>query len=237
MHHHHQREQQAGHCCGRKHGHEHHKHGEQHGHCRHGGSHAAHDHEQGTGDFRLAGCGGGRGHRRHGMGGRDDHFDRHGFGGSRRLGSEDLQLIVLTLLEQQPRHGYDIIKALEAHSLGFYAPSPGMVYPILTFLEESDQATVSAAGNKKLYTITDTGRAALDANRERADAILERLQQAGQQMQQMQQMYAEETAGAGDVLHETVHALRAVLRDKRAASAEEKQRIAEVLQQALKEIQ
>ena len=53
----------------------------------------------------------------------------------------------------------------------------------------------------------------------------------------MQQMYAEETAGAGDVLHETVHALRAVLRDKRAASAEEKQRIAEVLQQALKEIQ
>lgn len=225
-------EKHASGCCTKG---AHHQHHAEH-QCRHGGRHG---HDMRADELCMAGLGGGHGRRRHGMGRHDDHFDQHAFGGGRRLGSEDLQLIVLALLEQKPRHGYELIKALEAHSQGFYAPSPGMVYPILTFLEESDQATVSAAGNKKQYTITADGIATLNENRERVEIMLDRLQQAGQRMQQMQQMYAEETAGAatGDVLHETVHALRSVLRDKRLASAEEKQRIAEILQRALKEIQ
>src|SRR6202158_3229989 len=78
-----------------------------------------------------------------GLGGR-------GFFGGRKLGSGELQLVILALLEERPRHGYEIIKALEETSKGFYAPSPGMVYPALTYLEEVGYATVEAEGSKKL---------------------------------------------------------------------------------------
>ncbi len=73
-----------------------------------------------------------------------------GFFGGRKLGSGELQLVILALLEEAPRHGYEIIKALEETSKGFYAPSPGMVYPALTYLEEVGFATVEAEGSKKL---------------------------------------------------------------------------------------
>ena len=53
----------------------------------------------------------------------------------RMLASGDLRLVALFLIEQQPRHGYDLIKAIEEKSAGFYTPSPGVVYPALTFLE------------------------------------------------------------------------------------------------------
>src|SRR5438552_2370681 len=72
-----------------------------------------------------------------GMGGR-------GFVAGRKLAAGDLQLLILALLERNPRHGYEIIKALGEYSGGFYAPSPGMVYPALTYLEELGFATVEA---------------------------------------------------------------------------------------------
>jgi DNA-binding PadR family transcriptional regulator len=72
-----------------------------------------------------------------------------------------LQLVILALLEERPRHGYEIIKALEETSKGFYAPSPGMVYPALTYLEEVGYATVEAEGSKKLYQITAAGQSVL----------------------------------------------------------------------------
>src|ERR1700732_2965748 len=95
-----------------------------------------------------------------------------GFFGGRKLGSGELQLVILALLEERPRHGYEIIKALEETSKGFYAPSPGMVYPALTYLEEVGYATVAAEGVKKLYQVTDEGRAYLAQNRATVDAIL-----------------------------------------------------------------
>ena len=76
----------------------------------------------------------------------------------RKLASADLQLLILGLLADKPRHGYEIIKALDERSKGFYAPSPGMVYPALTHLEEIGHATVEAEGTRKLYHITDLGR-------------------------------------------------------------------------------
>ena len=89
--------------------------------------------------------------------------DWGGFGGNFRIGrmlaSGDLRLVALYLIEQQPRHGYDLIKAIEEHSHGFYSPSPGIVYPALTYLEEAGYVTSAAEGNKKLYTITEEGRA------------------------------------------------------------------------------
>ena len=78
----------------------------------------------------------GHGFRGGGRGGGGD-FLRAG----RMLGDGDLRLIALLLLEEQPRHGYDIIRALEERSSGSYSPSPGVVYPTLTFLEEAGYVT------------------------------------------------------------------------------------------------
>ena len=100
----------------------------------------------------------------------------------RMLASGDLRLVALYLIEQQPRHGYDLIKAVEERSGGFYAPSPGVVYPALTFLEEAGYVTSAPDGNKKLYTITEAGRAHLADNREAIEGTLAFLSKAGEQM-------------------------------------------------------
>ena len=100
----------------------------------------------------------------------------------RMLASGDLRLVALFLIEQQPRHGYDLIKAIEEKSGGFYAPSPGVVYPALTFLEEAGYVTSQADGNKKLYTITDAGRTHLADNRESIQTTLNFPAKAGEQM-------------------------------------------------------
>ena len=107
-----------------------------------------------------------------------------GGGGEMRVGrmlaQGDLKLIALVLIEQQPRHGYDIIKILEEKTAGLYAPSPGVVYPTLTFLEEVGHLTSQPEGAKKLYAITAEGRAHLAENRAIADAVLDRLAAFGQ---------------------------------------------------------
>ena len=95
--------------------------------------------------------------------------DWGGFGDNFRIGrmlaSGDLRLVALYFIEQQPRHGYDLIKAIEEKTGGIYVPSPGVIYPALTFLEEAGYVTSTAEGNKRLYTITDEGRAHLSDNR------------------------------------------------------------------------
>lgn len=117
--------------------------------------------------------------------------DWGGFGGNFRIGrmlaSGDLRLVALFLIEQQPRHGYDLIKAIEEHSHGFYSPSPGIVYPALTFLEEAGYVTSAAEGNKKLYTITDEGRAHLNDNREAIQSTLDFLAKAGSGMEHLRE--------------------------------------------------
>lgn len=100
----------------------------------------------------------------------------------RMLASGDLRLVALYLIEQQPRHGYDLIKAVEERSNGVYSPSPGVVYPALTYLEEAGFVTSAAEGNKKLYTITPEGAQHLGENREAVTATLDFLARAGDQM-------------------------------------------------------
>jgi DNA-binding PadR family transcriptional regulator len=112
--------------------------------------------------------------RRHGRGGGD--MMRAG----RMLAQGDLRLIALALIAEQPRHGYEIIKVLEDKTSGWYAPSPGIVYPTLTYLEEAGHVTAQAEGAKKLYTITDAGRAHLDENRAFVDAVFERFAAIGE---------------------------------------------------------
>jgi DNA-binding PadR family transcriptional regulator len=128
---------------------------------------------------------GGRRWRRH-FGGDFAGGGRHGMGGGemmragRMLAQGDLRLIALALIAEQPRYGYEIIKLLEDKTAGWYSPSPGIVYPTLTYLEEAGHVTVQAEGAKKLYTITDEGRSHLEENRAFVDTVLERLAAIGE---------------------------------------------------------
>jgi DNA-binding PadR family transcriptional regulator len=105
----------------------------------------------------------------------------------RMLASGDLRLVALFLIEQQPRHGYDLIKAVEEKSAGFYSPSPGIVYPALTYLEEAGYVTSSAEGNKKLYTITEEGRRHLADNRQAVESTLDFLGKVGERVNDWRQ--------------------------------------------------
>src|ERR1700739_1857354 len=104
----------------------------------------------------------GRRWRRHGGG--VGFCGRHGMGGGdmmragRMLAQGDLRLIALALIAEQPRHGYEIIKVLEEKTADWYSPSPGIVYPTLTYLEEVGYVTSQSEGAKRLYTITEEGR-------------------------------------------------------------------------------
>jgi DNA-binding PadR family transcriptional regulator len=91
----------------------------------------------------------------------------------------DLRLILLQLIAEKPSHGYELIKAIEEKLAGAYSPSPGVVYPTLTFLEEAGFATVSPeAGGKKLYAITSEGQAELAAHRKAVDSLFARIDEA-----------------------------------------------------------
>jgi DNA-binding PadR family transcriptional regulator len=183
---------------------------------------------------------GGWGGGKHGMGGGD--MLRAG----RMLATGDLKLLALALLEQQPRHGYDIIKVLEEKTAGWYSPSPGTVYPTLTFLEEAGYVTASADGAKKLYTITDEGRAHLEANRAFVDAVLERLAAVGEKAERVRRHFRGEERGEREerenregmprsvqgALEDLAGAVRQTLKDDPAAKA----RVIDALERAAEDL-
>jgi DNA-binding PadR family transcriptional regulator len=155
------------------------------------------------------------------------------------LGDGDLRLIVLALLAEQPRHGYDIIKALEERSHGAYSPSPGVVYPTLTFLEEAGYAAATAEGNKKVYAITDAGRAHLAGNRETADVILSAMEEYGAKMAKARAWYyRHEEGGTWDIpgviaaVNEARRALKGAIAEKLEASEETQREMAQILRDA-----
>jgi DNA-binding PadR family transcriptional regulator len=190
---------------------------------------------------------GGRGFGHFGRGFMDDDMGGRGFGMGRKLASVDLQLLILSLLAEKPRHGYEIIKALDERSKGFYVPSPGMVYPALTYLEEIGHATVEAEGTRKLYHITDAGKEHLAANRGTADALFAQFGRVGERMDRVRRaMRAEESAEGAEAdsegrgskeLLRARRELKTALADKWNSSREEQQRIAEILKRAAAEIQ
>src|SRR5882762_9677500 len=153
------------------------------------------DHSESHLEGRWAARRGRRAWRKHfgpggGLGG------RHGEGGGemmragRMLAQGDLRLIALALIAEQPRHGYEIIKLLEDKTAGWYSPSPGIVYPTLTFLEEAGYVTAQVDGAKKLYTITEEGRAYLEENRDFVDAVLERMSAVGEKARRIREHFA-----------------------------------------------
>jgi DNA-binding PadR family transcriptional regulator len=188
-----------------------------------------------------------------GRGSRDDDLD--GLNRGRKLGSADLQLLLLALLAERPSHGYELIKALDERSNGYYSPSPGMVYPALTYLEEIGYASVEVQGAKKLYSITDAGLTHLEKQRANVDALLEQLAWIGRRMDAMRKAMAGGTAddatdfdaphafrgrgrhaaGAPEV-RAARRSLKSALIEKSGATAAEQRRIAEILERAAAEI-
>lgn len=132
----------------------------------------------------LHGCGHGHRFMRRGRGMGEGFEGRrgHGGGGRHALGRffahGDLRLVILNLIAEKPRHGYDIIKAIEESVGGAYSPSPGVIYPTLTLLEELGYVAATTEGSKKLYEVTDEGRAFLEANRATLDALRTRMSEA-----------------------------------------------------------
>jgi DNA-binding PadR family transcriptional regulator len=193
---------------------------------RHAGRHGGHPH-----------------HGFHGFGGEAGFPGRGagGFGPGRKLGSGDLQLLILALLADKPRHGYELIKALAERSNGYYSPSPGMIYPALTYLEEIGYATVEADGAKKLYSITVAGMSLLDENRAAVETLFSQLEWIGRKMEHLRRAMSGDD-DAADIpaeqraVFEARQQLKAALAEKRHASADEQRRIAAILARASAEI-
>ena len=95
----------------------------------------------------------------------------HGFRHESPFQKGDLKYVILDLLKDKPRYGYEIIRALEERSHGFYKPSPGVVYPTLQMLEEMGYANSTERDGKKVYTITAEGRQFLDERSDLADEV------------------------------------------------------------------
>ena len=97
-------------------------------------------------------------------------------GRGRVFGHGALKFVILSLLAEKPRHGYEIIKELEERVGGAYSPSPGTIYPTLSLLEDMGYArSATEEGSRKVYEITDEGRRHLEENRPVVDQIFGRV--------------------------------------------------------------
>ncbi len=180
--------------------------------------------------------------RRHGFGG----GGRHGMGGGdmiragRMLATGDLRLIALALIAEQPRHGYEIIKVLEEKTSGWYSPSPGIVYPTLTYLEEAGYVTAEADGTKKLYTITDEGRAYLEQNRDFVDSVLERFAVIGEKIARMRRRLGGEDRddrhGLPPLVQAALENLREVAAKRLEGDEDAEAKLVEILARAAQEL-
>jgi DNA-binding PadR family transcriptional regulator len=128
--------------------------------------HANGERRHARGGFGMGGGRFGSHHRGGGRGGRIGRVFDHG----------DLRYVLLQLIAEKPRHGYELIKAIEEKFGGMYSPSPGVIYPTLTLLEELGHLrAATGGGTKRLYSITEEGTAFLGANRALVDAIFGRM--------------------------------------------------------------
>lgn len=156
---------------------------------------------------------------------------RHGFGFGpprrRRFGRGDLKYVILDLLQDGPRHGYDIIRALEDRFHGLYSPSPGSIYPTLQLLEDQGFVTSRQEEGKRVYTITDAGRAFLAERSDTMDDLRARmaegwggrvspeLRELMDEMRQLGQMVVAQGAHGGLRNPETIRRLRDLVRRTR----------------------
>jgi DNA-binding PadR family transcriptional regulator len=192
--------------------------------------HGYHDHDEESFGWRGRRCGEGHhGHRSRGGGWRGwGGRPGRGFGG-RMFGPGDLRLVLMALIEQQPRHGYELIKAVEELFGGAYAPSPGAVYPTLSLLEDQGQlASTVDEGGKRVFSLTEAGKAWLDENRAAVDGVMARMRLAARMMSGQL---------APETVREAMHTLRqAILTKPGDWSEAETGRVVEILMNAVREI-
>ena len=183
------------------------------------GSHHGHGHGHGPdeGEWHSRGRGGFGG----GFGG--------GRGGGRVFGPGDLRLLLLTLIAEKPRHGYELIKEIEQKFGGAYSPSPGSIYPTLTLLEELEHVrATNTEGARKLFEITEQGRAYLAENQATVDGIIARMT-----------LMARAMSGRAwpESLHQAMHTLKAALLLRPGEwTEEETNRVRRIIEQAVEAI-
>jgi DNA-binding PadR family transcriptional regulator len=157
------------------------------------------------------------------------------------LAQGDLKLLALALIAEQPRHGYELIKLIEEKTSGAYSPSPGVVYPTLTFLEEAGYVTAESEGAKKRYTITEEGRSYLDENRDIADMVLARLEALGKKLARRRRAWEDRHGDDDTSMPKLINAALDNLREvavKRLGTGDEdaETKIVEILARAAQEI-
>ena len=191
-----------------------------------------------AGPTRRGGHRGG-GHRRGSRGAEDPSgershsYGRGGFGGGRGggriFGPGDLRLMLLALIAEKPRHGYELIKDIEQKFGGGYSPSPGSVYPTLTLLEELGHVRAATSeGAKRLFEITIEGREFLAENRATIDGITARMSLAARAMSGYRPPVG---------IFQAMHTLKAALLFHRGEwSAAESNRVRLIIEQAAEAI-
>jgi DNA-binding PadR family transcriptional regulator len=135
----------------------------------------------------------------------------------------DLKYVILDLIKDKPRHGYEIIRELEELSHGLYTPSPGAVYPTLQMLEEMGYASAAEQDGKKIYTITEEGLKFLTERKDSADQV----------RSHMKRKWSFKNIGKMAMMMKEYHALEHLLsQGLRSQDAEKMQRIRQVLSDA-----
>ena len=162
--------------------------------------------------------------------GRHRHFGGWAAEPGRPFDHGELRYILLRLIAEKPRHGYELIKAIEEESGGIYTPSPGVIYPTLTLLEELNYVALTEIGNKKQYSITAEGTKFLDDNRELVDEVMSRMAEANRTY----------SSGPAPQILRAFHNLKAALflrLGRGRLTAEQVKSIAAVLDRAASEIE
>ncbi len=162
-----------------------------------------------------------------GKGGASDHGPR---GRRRMFGRSEFRLVLLSLIAEQPRHGYDLIKAMEERSGGHYSPSPGVIYPALAMLADEGLVVEQASEDqRRSYALTEAGRHELDAEPEQAEAAMARLTRLGERAERQSAPSIERAAAS---------LFMAVAQRMRSERNEElPHRIAEILDEAARRIE
>lgn len=157
-----------------------------------------------------------------------------GGGGRRRMfdGSE-LRLVLLKLIADSPRHGYELIKAIEELTSGAYAPSPGVVYPALSMLDEMELIEEQASeGSRKRFAVTEAGRAHLAENADAVSTLIERLTDVGSERDRVGWMRSPIQRAMGNLRHAIQNAVPKV-----EADVERIHRIAGILDEAAQKVE
>jgi DNA-binding PadR family transcriptional regulator len=143
--------------------------------------------------------------------------------------SGELRLVLLKLIEEQPRHGYDLIREIEVRTGGAYAPSPGVIYPTLTLLEDMGLVDEQQSeGTRRLFAITEAGRIHLKERAEEVEALLARLADVGEIRERVD----------GMPIRRAVRNLRTVVRNRMMDLSNERQHdIVEIIDEAARKIE